>query len=231
MVSVEDEVRPSGELARSVQGMLTQIVGHASELTTRPVEGAVCLRRSGTDLWLARSSAPAELCDRWSDGRTITPRDAARSTAAVVVVPDVRQDPRWGPWRQAALEHRFLAAAVFPAPVARADAATLSLYFGSAGAVTPDLRQRAQVLALQVAALIELHLIIRVQSDTVRDLLAAHRVHAVVDQAVGVLVAERRCTVEDAYDLLTLMARRHDLRLTDLAERVVARATGASDAP
>ncbi|MBO0924728.1 ANTAR domain-containing protein [Cellulomonas sp. zg-ZUI199] len=88
--------------------------------------------------------------------------------------------------------------------------------------VTDDLRVTAGVLSGMIAD--------RADADDLRqdvaDLTAAMRSREVIDQAIGVVVAHRRCSPERALEVLRTTAQRRDEKLSEVATRVVAQAAG-----
>jgi len=53
-------------------------------------------------------------------------------------------------------------------------------------------------------------------------LQVAFKTRAVIDQAKGILMAERRCTADEAFAILTQASQRSNTKLHTLAERIVA---------
>ncbi|MBO3089893.1 ANTAR domain-containing protein [Cellulomonas dongxiuzhuiae] len=83
--------------------------------------------------------------------------------------------------------------------------------------VTGDLTATATVLATMVADHVELG---DLRQD-VGDLTNAMRTRAVIDQAMGVVMARRRCTPGQALDVLRAWSQDHNEKLSAVAARVV----------
>ncbi|GIG40835.1 ANTAR domain-containing protein [Cellulomonas phragmiteti] len=88
--------------------------------------------------------------------------------------------------------------------------------------VTAELGTTAALLAAMVAD--------RVALDDLRqdvdDLTAAMRTRAVIDQAIGVVMASRRCTPAQALDTLRTASQHHNEKVSAVAARVVGRVAG-----
>jgi AmiR/NasT family two-component response regulator len=57
---------------------------------------------------------------------------------------------------------------------------------------------------------------------------AAMESRAVIEQAKGIIMGERRCTADDAFALLTKVSQDSNRKVRDVAAALVARATRAS---
>ena len=62
-------------------------------------------------------------------------------------------------------------------------------------------------------------------NDEVEDLRATLRSRPVIDQAKGILIAERGCTPDEAFDMLSAASQRENRKVRDIAEAMVDRAT------
>ena len=61
-------------------------------------------------------------------------------------------------------------------------------------------------------------------NDEVEDLRATLRSRPVIDQAKGILIAERGCTPDEAFDMLCAASQRENRKVRDIAEAMVDRA-------
>jgi AmiR/NasT family two-component response regulator len=57
--------------------------------------------------------------------------------------------------------------------------------------------------------------------DEVDDLRAALRSRPVIDQAKGILMSERGCTANEAFEMLSAASQRGNEKLRDVARRIV----------
>ena len=136
--------------------------------------------------------------------------EAAR-TRSLVSVPDLGGDPRWPALTEAARAEGVHAVVAIPFDLPRAEVGALSLYFDCPGAPGADDLLTAMALANQAELLLD--------ELRRRDSLSAG---AVVDRAVGVIIAQRGCGVQEAYGVLRDTAQRLGLDREAVAERLIA---------
>ena len=64
------------------------------------------------------------------------------------------------------------------------------------------------------------------QGQVAEQLQTAMRSRAVIEQAKGVLMGQRRCTSQEAFDVLVQRSQHTNRKLRDVAQAVVEQATG-----
>jgi hypothetical protein len=138
--------------------------------------------------------------------------EAAR-TRALVTAQDLPSDGRWPSLGDCAREQGVHSVASIPLEVQRSSVGALSLFLGRPEAVDPDLLLTAMAIVGQAEVLLG-----EVQRR------AGRGAGAVVDQAVGVIIAQRGCTVQEAYDVLGETAQRLGMDRRLVAERLIAAA-------
>ncbi|MFF5290941.1 GAF and ANTAR domain-containing protein [Paractinoplanes globisporus] len=138
--------------------------------------------------------------------------DAAR-TRALITVTDLATDDRWPALAEPARAEGVRSVVAVPLDVPRAEVGAVSLYRDGSGGLVPDLLLTAMALVNQAEVLLgEL----RRRDETSTD--------AVVDRAVGVIIAQRGCGVREAYDVLSETAQRLGLDRRAVADRLIAAA-------
>ena len=192
----------------------------------------VTLQRAGRARSAGSNDDRAHACDeveyRADEGPCLT----AMETGTVQRVRDVRGDDRWPAWREAALAHGFRSSAGVPARVREGVDVSLNLYADSVDAFDDGALAQAQVYADEVARAITLSLRWAEQAEINADLRAALASRAVIDQALGVVMAQNRCSAQEAFRVLKDASQRRNLKLRDVATALVASVSGAPpDAP
>ena len=61
-------------------------------------------------------------------------------------------------------------------------------------------------------------------NDEVQNLRAALRTRPVIEQAKGILMAERGCTPDEAFEMLSAASQRENRKIRDIAQAMVDRA-------
>jgi AmiR/NasT family two-component response regulator len=104
-----------------------------------------------------------------------------------------------------------------PVPVSVA----LNVYARNAEAFDGDSLELAATFASYAAvAVANMHLF-ESQKQLAEHLATAMQSRAVIDQAKGILMAERRCSPQEAFDLLVGASQRSNRKLRDVAQALV----------
>lgn len=136
--------------------------------------------------------------------------DSAR-TRSLVTAPDLATDVRWPDLAEAARAEGIHAVAAIPLDLPRAEVGALSLYFATTNAPGADHLLTAMALTNQSEVLLD--------ELRRRDALSSG---AAVDRAIGVIIAQRGCGVQEAYDVLRDTAQRLGLDRHAVADRLIA---------
>ena len=198
--------------------------GIAQALSTegKEVRCAVTLLRPKRSVTVASSDPEAESLDEiqyhYGDGPCLT---AAREHR-VVHVADTRTDPRWPGYGKAAAQAGILSALGVPFELAGEADAALDVYADRPGAFD---RATVEVVQRQVqSASATLRLAVRLSRyrDTATDLAAAMASRTTIDLAVGIVMAQNRCTQERAFEILRAASSHRNVKLRQVAADLVA---------
>ncbi|WP_250000809.1 GAF and ANTAR domain-containing protein [Actinoplanes sp. M2I2] len=195
---------------------LTQALERLAAFGARALPGvvrcSVVLIGEGVPLTHAGHGGPGTAVDRiqYAAG-TIGPGLESARTRALVTVPDLALDARWPELAEAARAEGVHAMAAIPLDLPRAEVGALSLYFDTVDASGADRLLTAMALANQAEVLF----------DGLRR-REAQSSGATVDRAIGVIIAQRGCGVQEAYDVLRDTAQRLGLDRHAVADRLIA---------
>jgi AmiR/NasT family two-component response regulator len=115
-----------------------------------------------------------------------------------------------------------------PVPVQREVMAALNIYSTEQHAFDPDSIELATTFgAYAGVALANMHLY-EAQGQVAEQLQNAMQSRAVIEQAKGILMGQRRCTAEDAFDLLIKISQDTNRKLRDVAQALVDQAGSPS---
>ena len=145
----------------------------------------------------------------------------------IVHVPDIAQETRWPSWRAAAQANGFASAAALPRVVRPGVHIALNLYAADAHAWDDAAIAVADMYADEIARTVALCLRSTDQVELNADLRAALVSRAVIDQAIGVVMAENRCTAEEALAILRSASRHRKVKLREVASVIVEAVTGS----
>ncbi len=147
---------------------------------------------------------------QYAAGTTGPGLESAR-TRSMVTAPDLATDARWPELAEAAATEGIHAVVAIPLDLPRAEVGALTLYFDTPNAPGADHLLTAMALANQSELLLD--------ELRRRD---ARSAGAAVDRAIGVIIAQRGCGVQEAYDILRDTAQRLGLDRHAVADRLIA---------
>ncbi|WP_433793729.1 GAF and ANTAR domain-containing protein [Actinoplanes sp. CA-252034] len=199
--------------ADSLHQALDRFAAFATAALPGVVRCSVALIGEGGPLTAASSGTAGETFDRLQYAASAGPAMEAARTRSVVTSGDLPADERWPDLAEAAGADGLRAVAAIPLDVRRAAVGAVSIYPDRGGDVDPEVLVTAMALAGQAEVLLgELHR---------REALTEG---AEVDRAVGVIIAQRGCGVQEAYAVLQESAQRLGLDRGTVATRLVAAA-------
>lgn len=150
----------------------------------------------------------------------------AINTGSTVIVDDVRSEDRWVEYGQKVRNFGISAVMAVPLGVAPDGGAVLNFYARAPHVFTRTQLRMAEAFAAQAARALEMSLRITSGSRRVGDLRGALEARTVLDLAVGIIMAENRCSQEQALSILKRSAETQDVPVRLIAERVVSTIDG-----
>ena len=143
-------------------------------------------------------------------------------------ITDAREETRWPDYAQACVERGSLSSLSMPVPVQETVHAALNLYAVEANAFDDEARDLARAFAAFAAVgMANVYLYTGAQ-QLAEHLDTAMQSRAVIEQAKGILMAQRRCDAAEAFSMLTAASQRANRKLRDVAAAIV---DGASTPP
>jgi hypothetical protein len=196
---------------------------------------SVTLIGDGTPMTLAASGPRTRELDEVQFATGQGPGLDATRTRTVVTCQDLTVDERWPALSACAARLGVHAVAAVPLDVRRHSVGALNLFVPRRGGIEQNLLVTAMAVVGQSELLLAEVLRRNAQTALAADLVASLKVGATVDHAIGVIVAQRGCGVQEAYTILHETAERLGLRPNVVAERLLAtasrRAATTSGAP
>jgi GAF domain-containing protein len=178
---------------------------------------------AGECIWLGSTSEAASRCD----GTDSEPSRTAREQSGTILVDDLLTETRWPEWRRCALEHGFRSVLVVPAHDGDV-AATVTVLRERAGPWTPAEVAAATSQARAVAGAV---LLAGAEATGDASATGAPSTQPEVERAVGIVMAQRRCSSPEALATLMEAAHRMQSPLPDACRRVAALVTGSLATP
>ena len=205
----------------SIEDYLEEFAQHAPEHIGAGTHCGITLRHRGHDRRAASSDVRTARCDdvevAAGSGPCITSMDEHRT----VMGREIWHDERWVEWREAAVRAGFRSAAALSATAGPGASIALNLYSEDEEPWAPERLERAAIFAQQVARVMALCIRISEQTVINGDLTAAMASRATIDQAIGIIMAQNRCSSEEAFEILRSASSHRNIQLRDVAAAVV----------
>jgi GAF domain-containing protein len=152
-------------------------------------------------------------------------------SGGVVQVDDLSQDERWDSYRPHAVTNGVMSSLSLPLKVDGESLGALNLYSATPAAFAGQQRAQAQEFAAQCAAALTLSLRQLRQLQVQNQLAEALVSNSVIDQAIGILMSQQRCTAATAFDLLRQASQNRNRKLRDIAADIITNVSGQPPQP
>ncbi|MET8045713.1 GAF and ANTAR domain-containing protein [Micromonospora sp. NPDC005215] len=211
---------------------LDDMLHRVATLANRSVPGArdvsVTLVRGRAGWTAAFTSGLARELDEWQYEQQRGPCLDASVSGGTVLVPDMAVEQRWPEWAQRARTAGVGSSLSIGLPIQQSLVGTLNVYGGSANAFDPQAITVAEHFGAYAAvALANAHTYDNA-ATLAEQMREAMRNRAVIEQAKGIIMGERRCSPEAAFALLTKISQDTNRKVRDVAAALVARAVQSS---
>jgi GAF domain-containing protein len=217
--------------APHVDVFLDQMVRVATEVVAPAEACGLTMRRDGGAFTVASSGDLAAQGDEVQYGADEGPCLEALRGGRIVAVPDLRVDERWDRYREHALRLGIVSSLSLPMTVDGETVGALNLYATRPGAFTDAARQQALAFVDQGSAALGVILRQADQALLHQQLTDAMLSRSVIDQALGVVMGQQRCTATEAFTLLRQASQNRNRKLRDVAAEIITQVTGQSPQP
>ena len=205
----------------SMDAMLQRVADLAKRTIPGVAEASVSLithDKPGTPAYTGRLALDL---DESQYGRGYGPCLEAAVGEEVREIIDAREETRWPDYARAAVERGSLSSLSVPVPVREAVHGALNLYGVEARAFDDDARGTARVFASYAAVAVHNMHLYESTRDLAQNLDAAMQTRAVIEQAKGILMSQRRCDATEAFAVLAAASQRSNRKLRDIARAIV----------
>lgn len=214
----------------TVEDYLADFAARAADRIVPGTECSITLRLRADDRRAASSSERSARCDQAEIIAGAGPCVTAIDEMRVLAGREVWSDPRWPEWSATTTEVGFRSAAAVPASAGPDARIALNLYHDEPGLWDDDGLARAGDFAHEIGRVVALCLRIAEQMVLNEDLSAAMLSRSVIDQAIGIVMAQNRCTAEEAFRILRSASSQRNVKLREIAAAIVHSVTGAEPA-
>ena len=147
-----------------------------------------------------------------------------------IVINDLVRDARWRHWALDATERGVGSIMSIPVPVQREVMAALNVYSTEQQAFDPDSVELAKTFGSYAGVALANMRVYEAQAQVAEQLQSAMQSRAAIEQAKGILMGQRRCSAEEAFDLLIRISQDTNRKLRDVARALVEQAAGSAEA-
>jgi GAF domain-containing protein len=153
----------------------------------------------------------------------------AGTTGTILLVEDTREETRWPDYTARVAERGVLSSLSVPLPIQTDVVGALNCYSRTPSAFPPEAIEVAKELAGHLAVAVGNAVAYTDAARLVEQMRNALSSRAVIDQAMGVIMAQNRCGPEAAFAILTRTSQNRNVKLREIAHNIVAtvsRSTG-----
>jgi hypothetical protein len=216
--------------SRTIEGYL-----HAAADMTADVIGVVgsysfCTSLYGRPITVGTSDRAAWDADQVEFDTEDGPCVEALRTGTVARAIDLATEQRWPAWTAVATLLGFSSAAGIPAEVSPGHRIALNLYAIAPNAYDDETLHRAILFTEEVARTIPMALRLSEADERASQLEQALASRSIIDQAIGVLMTQNRCTPDTAFGILRRASQNRNIKLRDVAATIIERFTGHAPA-
>lgn len=210
---------------------LDEVVRLATQVVTPAAACGLTIRRDSRPFTVANSSAQAAQVDEIQYGADQGPCLDSLRTGRIIEVDDLPADERWGRYRAHAIAHGVVSSLSIPLAVDGQTVGALNLYSAQRAAFEGAERRHAEAFANQCSAALAVVLRHHDQAQVQQQLGAAMASRSTIDQAIGILMGQQRCTARQAFDLLRQASQHRNRKLRDVAADIITNVTGQPPQP
>jgi GAF domain-containing protein len=210
---------------------LQEVLGEVTALATRGIPGAestsITLVRDDKPFTVAHDGEMALAADELQYQEDAGPCLDAGRGGVVLRVDDMRAEQRWPRYVARVVETGVLSSLSVPLPYQDSTVGALNIYSSR-----PESFARPESLdaGLQVAEAIAVAVVNAAAhaelADETRNMRTAMESRAVIEQAKGVLMAQRHVDAEQAFEILREASQRYNRKLRDIALGIVGSTQG-----
>lgn len=194
-----------------------------------PISCGVTVIRRKRPIAVANNDARARKLDDLQNSCGDGPCLTALRERTATHVHDVRHDTRWPEYLRLAAIHDVGSILAVPIDVKSAGEAVLNLYSPNADGFSRSGIQAAEAVAGEASRALGLALKIARLSEHRDNLNAALESRTTIATAVGIIMAENRCTGKQAFQILVSASSHRNIKIRRLAQIVIDRVAGVGE--
>jgi GAF domain-containing protein len=207
-----------------VEEFLDELARVAARKLSDPGDEVLCclvLLRKRKDAAIAGSGAAARALGQIEYESSDSPGMAASEDRVTVLVADAEKDSRWSEYSEAVAGQGIRSVLAVPFQLQGETKAALVTYSPRAGRFEPRLIDAAEDFVRQTSLALRLAVRFANYSETAANLRATLESRTVIDMAVGIIMAQNRCSQQEAFELLKAASSTRNSKLHKVASSIV----------
>ncbi len=188
----------------------------------------ITLLRPRKPITVAADSDRARLLDEVQYVHAEGPCLEACRVATTILVDQVGAEERWPAYMAAVAGNGVQSILAVPFELAGAGRAALNLYADAVGVFTPETISTAESFVHRASGALRLAVEVARHTDTAANLQAAMESRTTIDLAAGMLMAQNRCSQEEAIAFLQRASNTRNTKMRDVAAAVIAGITATA---
>jgi GAF domain-containing protein len=207
-----------------VEDFLNELAQVSARNLSEPGDEILCaitLLRKRKTATVASSSPEAKAIGQLENEFSETPSMSAYTAQTTVNVPDVQDDDRWPEYSSAAFTQGVRSVLALPFELEGETKAALVLYSRRPQRFEARDLEFAEDYVSQTSLALRLAVRFAHYSETAANLRATLESRTVIDMAVGIIMAQNRCSQHDAFEILKTASSTRNSKLHDVAAAVV----------
>jgi GAF domain-containing protein len=181
----------------------------------------ITVATEGRPLTVASSDVLASGLDEVQYGADTGPCLDTMRTGTPNSIVDLHDEHRWESYVGHAIRLGVRSSIALPLPVAGTVVGALNLYSPAPAAFDDSVRRAAANFAGQAAAAVGMAMRFASQVTITEQLRTALTSRSDIDQAMGIIMANRRCTSEEAFAVLREASQHRNVRLREVARELL----------
>jgi GAF domain-containing protein len=207
-----------------VEDFLNELARVSARNLSEPGDEVLCsitLLRRRKGATVASSGPEAQAVGRIEYQFSESPSMAASLEQLTVHLPDTAEEPRWAQYSEAVLTLGVRSVLALPFLLEGETKAALLLYSRRPYRFAGRILEFAQDFVSQTSLALRLAVRFAHYSETAANLRATLESRTVIDMAVGIIMAQNRCSQDDAFNILKAASNTRNSKLHDVAGAVV----------
>ena len=228
--SVLDDVpprHPASELQEAllatadIEAFLQQLTDVAVVAIGGGIAVGITVARDGHPITVACSDGYAARLDEVQYGHDEGPCLTAMRAGKNVVIDDLLTEERFSPFRPGALAVGVRSSLSLPLQGGKHAVGALNLYSRRPRAFGPLEQEKAQGFANEASRTLSLAVRLADSTEITDQLRAALTSRTLIDQTIGIIMGQNRCTAEAAFAVLRSASQNRNVKLRDVAAEII----------